>query len=146
MTIMGMLGVMMAYTMRACLSISITQMVLPMKISWQQGQKGVCPIDEMDVSNQTSYVVLPHDNYSDRLAWNEETQGMVLSAFYYGYIVMHIPGGIMAQRFGGKFIVAYTILSTSVLTLLTPTMARLGPTHLMALRFIQGLGEVNTRI
>lgn len=32
--------------------------------------------------------------------WNQEQQGWILSSFYIGYVVTHIPGGIIAERYG----------------------------------------------
>lgn len=78
--------------------------------------------------------------------WSEKTQGIILSAFYYGYIVTHVPGGLLAQRFGGKHTLGLGILSTAILTLLTPLAAKQGAVVLSIVRFLEGLGEVNQRI
>lgn len=139
---MSMLGVTIAFTMRGCLSIAMTQMVVPIKET-KIAHEGVCqlPATAAAVDNETASV----EDYGGRFDWDQETQGMVLSAFYYGYIVTHIPGGALAQRFGGKFTVAYALMSTGTLTLFTPTVARMGSKHLMVLRFVEGFGEVRSR-
>lgn len=68
---------------------------------------------------------------------------MILSAFYYGYIVTHLPGGMLAERFGGKYSLGFGVLSTAVFTLLTPwTVSAGGATGLIILRVLEGLGEV----
>lgn len=142
-----MMAVTIAFTMRSCLSMTMMQMVRPVIVNESKYvQEGlVCPmpmpLDEEVQSNGTSSILM--EDLSDRFTWDEETQGMILSAFYYGYLVTHLPGGWLAQRFGGKYPTAYTITSSSVLTLLTPTVAKIGPKYLIILRFIQGLGEVN---
>lgn len=155
MTVMSMLGVTAAFTMRGCMCITMTQMVVPMKTSFIQTE-GICSVPEtvqelQRLTNLSSVEDFDHDDSggngsgdaSERFTWDEETQGMILASFYYGYILTHIPGGLLAQKFGGKFTMAYAILSTSTLTLLTPTVARMGSTtYLMILRFIEGLGEV----
>lgn len=74
--------------------------------------------------------------------WSEETQGLILSAFYYGYILTHVPGGLLAQKFGGKQTLGLGILCTAVFTLLTPTVAYMGAWPLIVLRFLMGVGEV----
>lgn len=75
--------------------------------------------------------------------WDEETQGFILSAFYYGYIVTHLPGGMLAERFGGKYTLGFGVLSTAVFTLLTPWAVDFGgATGLIILRVLEGLGEV----
>lgn len=79
--------------------------------------------------------------------WDEETQGIILSAFYYGYIVTHLPGGMLAERFGGKYSLGFGVLSTAVFTLLTPwTVSVGGATGLIILRVLEGLGEVRFEV
>lgn len=74
--------------------------------------------------------------------WDEQTQGIILSAFYYGYIFTHFPGGLLAQKFGGKHTMGFGILSTALFTLLTPLVAEWGAIPVSVLRFCMGLGEV----
>lgn len=69
---------------------------------------------------------------------------MILSAFYYGYIITHIPGGLLAQKFGGKQTLGLGIFSTALFTVLTPFVARMGSFELIILRFLMGLGEVSS--
>lgn len=69
-------------------------------------------------------------------------QGIILSSFYWGYVVTHLPGGIMAEKFGGKYSLGLGILSTAVFTLLTPVAVLWGgSTALIILRVCMGLGE-----
>lgn len=75
--------------------------------------------------------------------WSETLQGHILSAFYYGYVLAQIPGGILAQRYGGKHVFGVGIFLTSVLTLLTPIAARMGPAYLIGVRVLEGIGEVS---
>lgn len=54
-----------------------------------------------------------------------------------------MPGGILAEKFGGKYSLGLGILSTAVFTLLTPVVARTGDWGwLCFLRVCVGLGEV----
>lgn len=75
--------------------------------------------------------------------WDSNDQGLVLAAFFYGYIVMQIPGGWLAERYGGKWPLGLGILCTSLLTLITPLAARYHIYALMAVRVLEGLGEVS---
>lgn len=75
--------------------------------------------------------------------WPETLQGHILGAFYYGYVFAHIPGGILAQKYGGKHVFGIGIFLTAVLTLLTPLAARAGPGYMIAARVIEGIGEVS---
>lgn len=147
MAVMGMLGVTMAYVMRACLGITLTQMVMPVTNGNEDASMRTisrveyCPIPLVQKSNKST-VVMNDDGYKDRFDWDEKTQGQVLSAFYYGYIFTHLPGGILSQKFGGKHTMGLGILSTAFFTLLTPYVAYMGSTPLIILRFVEGLGEV----
>lgn len=51
---------------------------------------------------------------------------MVLSSFYIGYVITHIPGGILAEKFGGKYTLSLGILSTAIFTVLTPFCVKHG--------------------
>lgn len=79
---------------------------------------------------------------SNEFDWDEKTQGLILSSFYWGYVLTHLPGGLLAERFGGKQTLGLGILSTSILTCVTPFAARAGAHWLIAVRFVEGLGEV----
>ena len=74
--------------------------------------------------------------------WDRYTQGVILGSFYYGYIITPIPGGRMAELFGGKWLFGIGALITGFLSLLIPYAAyNWGTTALIALRIVQGLGE-----
>lgn len=70
---------------------------------------------------------------------------MILGSFYIGYILTHVPGGILAERFGGKYTLSIGILSTAIFTILTPPAVNYGgATALIILRILMGLGEGTT--
>lgn len=151
MAVMGMMGVTMAYVMRACLGITLTQMVRPVVVV-DGGARTVrhdyCPMPQSSSrghpkSNRTAIV---EDEFKNRFDWDEKTQGEILSSFYYGYILTHLPGGVLSQRFGGKHTMGLGILSTAIFTLMTPYVAYMGSRPLTILRFVEGLGEVTMSI
>ena len=66
-----------------------------------------------------------------------------MGAFYWGYIITQIPGGIMAERFGGKWVVGTGVLATAILTAISPVVTRSGGyIALVVLRVLTGLVEV----
>lgn len=68
-----------------------------------------------------------------------------MSSFYIGYIVTHIPGGLLAEKFGGKWTLGLGILSTAFFTLITPVaITEGGSTALIIVRILMGLGEGTT--
>ncbi|XP_014217729.1 sialin-like, partial [Copidosoma floridanum] len=70
------------------------------------------------------------------------TQGVILSSFYWGYVITQIPGALIAETFGGKHTLGLGIVSTAVLTCLIPMATRFGDAPaLIALRVLMGLCE-----
>lgn len=63
--IMGFLAILNAYTMRICLSITITEMAVPLKHNYTDD---TC-LNEKDISNKTKNVM-----DADRYHWDEYTQ------------------------------------------------------------------------
>ncbi|XP_069671569.1 vesicular glutamate transporter 2-like isoform X2 [Periplaneta americana] len=73
--------------------------------------------------------------------WSPEVQGLVLSSFFYGYIVTQIPGGWLATRIGGKKLFGIGVGVTAVVTLLTPALASANLYLLVLGRVLEGLFE-----
>ena len=73
--------------------------------------------------------------------WDSQTQGLILASFFYGYIITQIPGGYFATKYGGKRIFLFGIMTTAVLTLLTPVLAKTHTSLLIGVRVISGLCE-----
>ncbi|XP_030383667.1 putative inorganic phosphate cotransporter [Scaptodrosophila lebanonensis] len=134
-SIMGFLAILNAYTMRVCLSQVITVLVMKKNSTGEEGDKGYCPADDLDSSSSTG----------GTYQWSEQLQGLILSSFYIGYIVTHIPGGLLAEKFGGKWTLGLGILSTAAFTLLTPLAINKGDSDwLIVTRVLMGLGEGTT--
>jgi ACS family sodium-dependent inorganic phosphate cotransporter-like MFS transporter 5 len=75
--------------------------------------------------------------------WETDIQGYVLSSFFYGYVITQIPFGILSKRYGNIYFLGVGMLINSVFGLLVPISANMGIWWLIAVRFIQGLGEVS---
>ncbi|XP_076175055.1 putative inorganic phosphate cotransporter isoform X2 [Ptiloglossa arizonensis] len=136
---MGFLALFNAYAMRVCLSITITQMVDTQEHKIHDSNRDDCS------SNETiSDSVKPASNV-DRYHWDEITQGAILSSFYWGYVVTHLPGGMLSEKFGGKYSLGLGILATAVFTLITPVVVKFGEaTGLIVVRVLMGLCEGTT--
>ncbi|CAJ0941698.1 unnamed protein product, partial [Mesorhabditis belari] len=70
--------------------------------------------------------------------WSEDVAGSILGAFFNGYLCSQVLGGYLATRFGGKRVILYTVLGSSVLTLLSPIAARTHHWLLYGLRIVIG--------
>lgn len=73
--------------------------------------------------------------------WSDTLKGLILAAFFLGYMVMQIVGGWLAHRFGGRRVLLGALIAWSVFTLLTPVAAHLWLPMLFAIRIALGLGE-----
>ena len=72
--------------------------------------------------------------------WSNATQGIVLSSFFWGYILFQIPGALLSAKYGGKQVFGLGVFGTAVLTLLLPVCAdRLW--LLLVLRALMGFCE-----
>lgn len=78
---------------------------------------------------------------SKQFKWSLKDRGMILSSFFYGYLLTQILGGVLADRFGGKRVLLLGSLIWSFLTLLTPKMAIYGIYSIVTCRILLGLGE-----
>lgn len=118
--VLALLGFANIYAMRANLSIAIVEMT-----------SGT----ERKVNGTMLHV---HGDFEN---WTPMTQGVVLSSFFYGYIVSQLPGGYLAYTHGAKTVFFAGTFGTAVFTLLTPPFARMGYGMLVFARFIEGLLE-----
>jgi ACS family sodium-dependent inorganic phosphate cotransporter len=71
---------------------------------------------------------------------SESTKGAVMSAFYWGYGLSQVPGGVAAQRYGGDTVLTLCFLSWSLASLMTPGDAR-RTVSLILWRFIVGVSQ-----
>ena len=97
----------------------------------------VCYIDRVNIS----VAIIP---MAEDLGWGMQTQGMVLSSFFVGYLLLQIVGGLLADRFGGKAVLGAGVLLWSLFTMLTPPAASIGLGVLIATRILMGMGEAVT--
>ncbi|XP_074641331.1 sialin-like [Tubulanus polymorphus] len=71
--------------------------------------------------------------------WLKETQGLILSSIFWGYVVIHLPAGIIITKYGGRIVFGITTAVSAVATLLIPIASTVSPYLVIALRFITGL-------
>lgn len=72
--------------------------------------------------------------------WSANVKSHLLSAFFYGYLVTEIPAGMLASRFGPKWVMAAAIFINCVCNCLYTVAARTHYMFLIMLRVIVGAG------
>ncbi|RVE46573.1 hypothetical protein evm_008760, partial [Chilo suppressalis] len=107
------------YALRVNLSVAVVAMTEPVETKLDNG----------------TVVMLPEFD------WSSQTKGLILSSFFYGYLVTQLPGGWLAAKIGGNRVFAIGIGATSLLTLLTPPLAYTSTALLIAVRVVEGLFE-----
>lgn len=55
--------------------------------------------------------------------WDRSIQDTILSSFFWGYIILQIPAGMLAGKFGGKSLILCSMLSNGVVNLFVPLAA-----------------------
>ncbi|CAI9739907.1 uncharacterized transporter slc-17.2-like sialin-like [Octopus vulgaris] len=88
----------------------------------------------LDTHNQSS-----HETYNGEITWSNTLQANVLAGYYYGYILTNILGGILADKYGAKNILGFSLVSASALTLLYPSLSRISGYFTLVLRILTGL-------
>ncbi len=94
----------------------------------------LCYIDRVNIS----VAVIP---MAEQYGWSATTKGLVLSAFFIGYLLAMAPGGWASNRYGGRLVLGIALLLWSLFTLLTPAAAALSFGALIAARILMGAGE-----
>lgn len=82
---------------------------------------------------------IPQDGGFD---WNERIQGLVLGSYFWGYLITQYPGGRVAEKFGGKWVMWTAVAVNALFTILTPLAANMGYAALIVARVFEGLGAV----
>ncbi|ESO83218.1 hypothetical protein LOTGIDRAFT_197570 [Lottia gigantea] len=129
---MSSLGFLIIFCLRSNLSVALVAMTFINESMTNKliNQSSECPAPYLPVHNET--------DIKGEFEWNEDIQGIILGSFYYGYFITQIPGGWLAQYIGGKHLVGFSTLVTSILTILSPFAARYHWTMLMAVRILEG--------
>lgn len=145
--LLGFLGLVNVYTLRVSLSVAIVAMVKH-------------PADAVTPTNGTSFVnytqCQPEDygrlstsgalaeqrpGQAERFDWDAQVQGLVLGSFFYGYILTVLPGGVLAEQFGPKWLIGLGVVITSLLSMVLPAAAHAHYIIVVVIRILQGLAE-----
>ncbi|KAI8502839.1 hypothetical protein Bbelb_195410 [Branchiostoma belcheri] len=94
----------------------------------QTGTYQLCPSSES--ANQNS---------QGELDWSESVKGVLLGAYFYGYIITQVIGGVLERKFGGKIVYGTGMFVAAALNVLSPVASRASPWAMFAVRFSMGL-------
>ena len=132
---------------RSDISIAIVTMSEPIH---EESSLDVCPHSlaydkELELFETGNYTLgsehheIPIEFHRRRYHWDQEVQGMILGSFFWAYMMMHIPGGIIAQKFGGKHVVCLSIIGSCLISLITPFITDFHVLVLIMSRIVMGV-------
>ncbi|XP_064618752.1 vesicular glutamate transporter 2-like [Lineus longissimus] len=75
------------------------------------------------------------------IVWDSATTGNVLSAYYYGYVITQIPGGLLAQRYAAYKVFGGSLFISFLLFLIIPFTMHIHWSIPFTVRVVQGLVE-----
>lgn len=78
-------------------------------------------------------------NNSSEDEWPEHAKGVLLGAFYWSYWLTELPGGLLAQRLGGRVTLATGVLLAGILNMALPVACRAHYLAAAGVRALQGL-------
>lgn len=96
-----------------------------------------CFINYADRVNMSVAVLAIGEEYG----YNKREQGVIMSAFFLGYLPMQLGGAILCRRYGGKRVLSLGAFLWSLFTILTPLASELGFAMLLVCRVCMGLCE-----
>ncbi|KZC12018.1 Putative inorganic phosphate cotransporter [Dufourea novaeangliae] len=145
MALMGSVGLAIIYGFKVNVSVAIVAMVNHTAVR-------LSSLHKIESDNATAITVeeCQHDGLSPNITktvvedgpfeWNEPLQGLILSAYFWGYMVSLLPGGRMAELLSAKWVMNGSVLLNLMASILSPLAANLHYSLFIVMRFIQGIG------
>ncbi|XP_047503568.1 putative inorganic phosphate cotransporter [Pieris napi] len=96
---------------------------------------GVAVLAMTDISRRRDSKVEIYD-------WDKKTQGLILSSFFWGYMVMQIPAGLLSKKFGGKLVILVALVVNGFVCGLLPSIVSIGGWQIVCVcRMLMGLTQ-----
>ncbi|KAK9887950.1 hypothetical protein WA026_000248 [Henosepilachna vigintioctopunctata] len=82
----------------------------------------------------------PHPGITTYPEW--QNKDVILSSFYWGYLLLQIPAGLIGYKYGPKYFIATAFTIGSMFSILAPFLARtFGSTGIIMSRAVQGFSQ-----
>nr|CAD7258682.1 unnamed protein product [Timema shepardi] len=136
--VIGSIGVIFQFQIKVSLSVAIVAMVKSKNTTESNfTEMDTCP-NAGNTANSSS------SSQEGEFEWSESMQGVVLSAFYYGYVSTQLLCGWLSDKFGTKMVMGVGMMAAGILNLLSPLAAKWDVGALITLRVLQGMFCVST--
>ncbi|XP_071038090.1 sialin isoform X2 [Parasteatoda tepidariorum] len=135
-TILVFFGYIAISAMRVNLSVALVAMVgIPRSGNGTNETTITCP--ELII---TKNATIDEDEFlpDGEFEWNSDLQGQVVGSYFYGYLLSQIPGGMISEKYGAKWVYGLGVFGSAIASLLTPIAARLNVWALIFARVAVG--------
>ncbi|KAK7079167.1 hypothetical protein SK128_021599 [Halocaridina rubra] len=139
---MGLFGIAVEYCQRVSLSVAIVVMVAPVNTTANHTFHGSCPLPTGSLDEELINKARTHAK--GEFQWNKEMQGIVLGAFFWGYAATNIIGGRLSEYVGGKMVFGLGIMGSSLLSIISPTLANASVELFIVGRILLGVFQVGS--
>ncbi|XP_059045668.1 putative inorganic phosphate cotransporter, partial [Achroia grisella] len=145
-----------AYSLRACMGVSLVAMIqhdiqananhtnetIANNTENSREQYVDLYVDEEDYNARGFLNILMLTPPYPKLKWTKTIQDTVLTSFFWGYMILQIPAGQIAHRFGSTYLLFSALAINCLVSLFFPLAAFYGSWKLsIACRIIQGLSQ-----
>ena len=94
--------------------------------------------------NSTENFLESSESGDDTFNWSKTEQGLLLSAYFYGYIFPNLLGGYLSEKFGGMKVIFTTIFLSAIVTGLSPLTANDNFVFMFSARLVLGVLGVSS--
>ncbi|GJQ72177.1 hypothetical protein Trydic_g3269 [Trypoxylus dichotomus] len=138
-TVLGFFGIMFTFALKANLGIAIVSMVNHTAIAIRRNQsKESSNITEFLVIALSDDVVEPTVK-DGAFIWSSQLQGVIVSSYFWGYLIGQVPGGRLAEELSAKWAFYGGVSCHIIGTLLTPLAVYLHFCLAITVRVIEGV-------
>ncbi|XP_049873028.1 putative inorganic phosphate cotransporter isoform X2 [Pectinophora gossypiella] len=111
--------------------VQILMLALSMAISYS-----------MRINMSLAIVAMTDQTKEGAFDWSVQIQSVILSSFFWGYVILQVPAGELAARFGGKLLLLINMSVNATVSLIIPLCSHYGGWQLVCLcRVMQGLSQ-----
>ncbi|XP_022916611.2 sialin-like [Onthophagus taurus] len=133
---LGAVGMAIVYGLKVNLSIAIVAMINHTALVNTSGDEHVtadaCHFD--DSNNEKSVLA------DGPFPWSASLQGIILSSYFWGYLIALLPAGVIAENSSAKWTMFFAVVINVVCTALTPICSHLHYSLLVLMRVAEGIG------
>ncbi|XP_053609697.1 putative inorganic phosphate cotransporter isoform X2 [Plodia interpunctella] len=149
--VMLMISLTIAYSLRACMGVALVGMIETKPI--QNTTKFNVSIDAHNIDDGLNVRGSEYEAHGflnalmltppyPQFDWSKKIQDVVISAFFFGYMLLQIPSGQLSHRFGSRRLIAGAMFINCFASILFPTVTFYGGWKTAAaFRMIQGLSQ-----